>query len=215
MIYPPGAPGPSPPECPVHQAEGGVAEALHDGVDHMTKPHRPRSHTEVKEDTAVKSLRRSILWIVQLFLPNSVEQMQKRIFERYFVNQWKQKCPEEDSNEKTNAVGDCCEVPTCHFQESHLELLAILLLQEGNDGQAHVEKEVDHQHQHALIGQVYQPMRWKGGVWGPDVEIDRGVGEGEECSVAQEELGHCLYVTPLTNSKHFGILVRETNILQT
>ena len=52
MIYPPGAPGPSPPECPVHQAEGGVAEALHDGVDHMTKPHRPRSHTEVKEDTA-------------------------------------------------------------------------------------------------------------------------------------------------------------------
>ena len=46
-IYPPRGPGPSPPEGPVDQAEGGVAEALHDGVDDMTQPHRPCSNTEV------------------------------------------------------------------------------------------------------------------------------------------------------------------------
>ena len=36
---------------PVDEAEGGVGEADHDGVDDVTHPHRPRSHTEVKEDT--------------------------------------------------------------------------------------------------------------------------------------------------------------------
>ena len=41
-IYPARAPGPSPPEGPVDQAECGVAEALHDGEEDVTQPHRPR-----------------------------------------------------------------------------------------------------------------------------------------------------------------------------
>ena len=32
-------------------AEGGVGEPNQDRVDDVTHPHRPRSHTEVKEDT--------------------------------------------------------------------------------------------------------------------------------------------------------------------
>ena len=36
---------------PVDEAEGGVGEADQDGVDDVTHPHWPRTHTEVKEDT--------------------------------------------------------------------------------------------------------------------------------------------------------------------
>ena len=38
-------------QYPVNEAEGSVWEANHDGVEEVTHPHWPRSHTEVKEDT--------------------------------------------------------------------------------------------------------------------------------------------------------------------
>lgn len=40
-----------PSQYPVDEAESSVGEADHDGVDDVTHPHRPRNHTEVKQDT--------------------------------------------------------------------------------------------------------------------------------------------------------------------
>ena len=54
-----------PSQYPVDEAESSVGEADHDGVDDVTHPHRPRNHTEVKQDTRtwkVEEAGQSFIW---------------------------------------------------------------------------------------------------------------------------------------------------------